>query len=61
MLEELERRHYSPNTIRGYVRVLAGFARYFHHSPHLLGPEHIRKYQAENGMTATPCVSHPLG
>ena len=46
MLEELERRHYSPNTIRCYVRVVAEFARYFHRSPHLLGPEHIRKYQA---------------
>jgi hypothetical protein len=26
MLEELERRHYSPNTIRCYVRVVAEFA-----------------------------------
>jgi integrase/recombinase XerD len=46
MLEELELRHYSPNTIRCCVGVVAEFARYFHRSPHLLRPEHIRQYQA---------------
>lgn len=46
MLEELERRNYSPKTIRCYVRVVAEFARHIHRSPHQLGPEHLRQYQA---------------
>jgi integrase/recombinase XerD len=46
MIEELERRNYSPNTIRCYVRVVAEFARHFHRSPQQLGPEQLRQYQA---------------
>jgi site-specific recombinase XerD len=46
MLEELERRNYSPGTIRCYLRVVADFARYFNCPPDRLGPEHIRQYQA---------------
>ena len=46
MLEELERRNYSPETARGYLREVADFARYFRRPPDQLRPEHIRQYQA---------------
>ena len=46
MLEELERRNYSANTIRVYVRAVEDFARYCKRRPDRLGPEHIRQYQA---------------
>jgi len=46
MLEELERRHYSPNTIRSYIRAVAEYALYFQRSPEKLGLEEIRSYQA---------------
>ncbi len=46
MLEELERRNYSANTIRVYVRAVEDFARYCKRRPERLGPEHIRQYQA---------------
>ena len=36
MLEELERRHYSPNTIRSYIRAVAEYALYFKRSPEKL-------------------------
>ena len=47
MLEELQRRHYSENTTRCYIRTVEDFARRFHCSPDRLGPRHIREYQAE--------------
>ena len=46
MLEELQRRNYSQETTRAYVREVEEFARYFHRSPDQLGPEHIRQFQA---------------
>jgi len=46
MLEEIQRRNYSHRTAKTYVRIVRDFAEYFHCSPHKLGPEHIRQYQA---------------
>ena len=46
MLEELERRNYSAGTTRRYLRFVERFAEHFHKSPHKLGPDHLRSYQA---------------
>jgi hypothetical protein len=45
MLEELQRRNYSPSTIRYYLRTVKDFAYYFGKSPDRLGPEELRRYQ----------------
>ena len=46
MLEELERRNYSPLTTCAYLRAVDEFARYLKRPPDQLGPDHIRQYQA---------------
>ncbi len=41
MLEELQRRNYSQNTVETYTFILEEFTKYFHRAPDQLGPEHI--------------------
>ena len=44
MLEDMQIRNLSPNTIDGYLRYVAQFANHFKTSPDRLGTEHIRTY-----------------
>ena len=45
MIEDLEIRNRSPNTVKAYVLAVARFAAYFGRSAHLLGLNEIRGYQ----------------
>jgi integrase/recombinase XerD len=42
MLDDLQLRHYSPDTMRCYLRCVADFAQHFGGSPAHLGPEQVR-------------------
>jgi len=45
LIQDMQLRNYSPETIKSYVHWLSLFARYFQRSPALLTPEHARQYQ----------------
>ena len=45
MLEELQRRNFSPTTIKGYLRSVEAFAQHFGRPPDQLGLDEIRSYQ----------------
>ena len=64
MLDELQRRNYSENTVYTYLHAVEDFSKYFHRSPDRLGPDHIRQYQAylfrerklQASLQKTPCA-----
>ena len=45
MVEDLQLRNYSAQTIRAYLHCVADFAQHFRTSPEHLGPEQVRTYQ----------------
>jgi site-specific recombinase XerD len=45
MLEELQRRNYSSETIRGYIFAVREFAEHYGKSPEGMGSEELRHYQ----------------
>jgi site-specific recombinase XerD len=45
MLEELQRRNFSPETIRSYIHAVHDFAAYFHKPPDQMGAEELRQFQ----------------
>lgn len=47
MLEDMQIRNLSPNTIDAYLGQVTGFARHFQRSPAELGPEQVRAYQLD--------------
>ncbi|MGI9070917.1 MAG: tyrosine-type recombinase/integrase [Bryobacteraceae bacterium] len=45
MLDELQRRNYTTDTIRGYIHAIKKFAEYFGKSPELMGADEVHEFQ----------------
>jgi integrase/recombinase XerD len=45
MLDELQRRNYTADTVRGYIHAVKEYADYFGKSPELMGAEEVREFQ----------------
>jgi integrase/recombinase XerD len=45
MLDELQRRNYNADTIRGYIHAVKEFAEYFGKSPEGMGADEVREFQ----------------
>jgi integrase/recombinase XerD len=45
MLEELQRRNYNTDTVRGYILAVEQFAKHFNKSPELMGAEEVGRFQ----------------
>ena len=65
MLEELQRRNYSKDTIRHHLRAVEEFARYYGKPPDKLGLAELRTYQAyllnERKLAVGSVVNHVAG
>ena len=65
MLEELQRRNYSKDTIRHHLRAVEEFARYYGKPPDTLGLKELRTYQAyllnERKLAVGSVVNHVAG
>jgi integrase/recombinase XerD len=46
MLDELQRRNYSPNTVRFYIHAVEEYATHTSRSPEQIGSDRMREYQA---------------
>jgi hypothetical protein len=56
------RRNYSQTTVKGYLKIVEAFAKYFHRSPDQLGPEQIRATEMCESETAgdiAPVLRNP--
>src|SRR5215469_4292484 len=62
MLEELQRRNYSKDTIRHHLRAVEEFANHYHKRPDQLGLDELRSYQAyllkERKLAVGTVVNH---
>ena len=68
MLEELQRRNYAQNTVKGYLRIVQDFAQHFHQPPDKLGPDtsapvpgaSVSGQEAQCGHSTAVCGRSPL-